>query len=80
MGVSELATQERFAVIQWSEAAQIYNGTEKQHAVGLWTAPHSIVIRSDHLDREYVIKHELVHDLLGEGAHRDVRFTRCAGV
>jgi hypothetical protein len=70
----------RYERIEWYTATDIYHEEATTHAVGLWVAPHKVVIRSDHLDRAFVVKHEIVHDLLGTGGHGSDRFRACAGV
>ena len=74
------ATEQRYAMIEWYTADEIYHRERAAHAVGLWVEPHKVVIRSDRLDRAHVVKHELVHDLLGDGEHRSGLFRRCAGI
>ncbi len=79
MGISSTATPERFAQIRWYSAVDIYNSDENVRALGLWTAPHRITVRSDRLLDPVVVKHEIVHDLLADGEHPQPFFERCAG-
>lgn len=37
------------------------------YVIGRWTAPHSITIAHDWLTTDWVVKHEMIHDLLQEG-------------
>ena len=74
------ATSFRFARIEWHAGTGIYNPSERRTAWGLWTEPHKITIREDKLFEERVIKHEIVHDLLGRGSHDGPYFLRCAGI
>ena len=68
----------RFERIRWYTSPSIVNRESGEEALGLWTEPHKIVIRSDHTRDERVVKHELIHDLLGSGAHRSAYFASCA--
>jgi len=67
----------RFARIDWYASGSIFHRTSGEQALGLWTEPHKIVIRTDYTLDERVVKHELVHDLLGTGTHRSHLFDTC---
>lgn len=43
---------------------------------GLWEAPHDITLAPAHLDTPRLVKHEMLHDLLGVPGHPDV-FEEC---
>ena len=49
-----------------------YNG---EPAYGVWDAPHSIYIEEGMLQNRYVLKHEMIHDLLQTGKHSPIFFT-----
>lgn len=57
-----------------------WDPTWQQYAIGTWRAPHDIYIAESHLDDEFVVKHEIVHDLLQGGATHDPRFERCSRI
>ncbi|MEZ4424686.1 MAG: hypothetical protein R3E98_14850 [Gemmatimonadota bacterium] len=80
MGRERDATPERFRVIRWYEGVEIRNPSEGKYALGLWVEPHKITVRTDVADLDYVIKHELVHELLRDGSHEQRFFKQCAGV
>ncbi len=80
MGATQGATLARFERIQWYSAVDIYNMHDGVRALGLWTEPHRITLRSDRTLDQRVVKHELVHDLLRNGDHPPPHFERCAGV
>ncbi len=80
VGLAAEATSERFEVIRWFKGAEIRNESEGKYALGLWESPHRITIRSDLVGVDYVVKHELVHELLSDASHRSDRFQKCAGV
>ena len=67
----------RFARIRWYSSGSIFHRVSGEQALGLWTEPHKIVIRSDVTSDERVVKHELVHDLLATGDHDSSFFTTC---
>ena len=75
----ELATAQRFAEISWNAAEDITHGESQQQAIGLWVEPHDIAIVRGRLLDEVVVKHEIVHDLLGEGSHDAPFYELCAG-
>lgn len=39
----------------------------KERVIGLWMAPHTIYIASEWLTTDWVLRHEMVHDLLRRG-------------
>ena len=80
MGMDAEATEERFSVIRWYQGVEIRNPSEGKYALGLWESPHKITIRSDLSEVDYVVKHELVHELLRDGSHNQEYFRMCAGV
>lgn len=80
MGRPQDATAARFSVIRWYEGVEIRNPTEGKFALGLWVEPHKITVRTDMAETDYVIKHELVHELLRDGSHEQRYFKECAGV
>ena len=67
----------RFARIRWYTGGSIFHGESGGQALGLWTEPHKIVIRTDLTMDRRVVTHELVHDLLGTGTHRSSFFEGC---
>ena len=73
-------SSERFSQITWYTASSIQHSTDRTHALALWTEPHQITIREDLVNQEYVVKHEIVHDILGRGSHPPPYFGRCAGI
>lgn len=77
LGMPERATRERFELIRWFTAADIYNATEDQHAWGLWEEPHTITLLDGHELQAWVVKHEMIHDLLGRGGHPEPWFDTC---
>jgi hypothetical protein len=44
-------------------------------AYGVWNEPHAIYIEESFLDNPYVVKHEMIHDLLQTGKHSPIFFT-----
>lgn len=80
MGLERIATRDRFERIEWYSAVEIYNEADGVHAIGLWTEPHRITLRTDRLMDQMVVKHELVHDLLAVGSHPPPFFRGCAGI
>ena len=80
MGRPGQGTPARFSRIQWHAGTDILNPSEGRRAWGLWTEPHKITIREDKLLQEHVVKHEIVHDLLGRGSHDGPHFVDCAGI
>jgi hypothetical protein len=52
----------------------------KQYAIGTWRAPHDIYLAEPRIDDEQVVKHEMVHDVLGGGLTYDDRFLDCSGI
>ena len=74
------ATRQRFELIRWYEGAEIRNPSEGRYALGLWMEPHKITVRTDVSSLDYVIKHEVVHELLRDGSHDQTYFKQCAGI
>jgi len=52
----------------------------QQYAIGTWRSPHDIYIASTHVRSEFVVKHEIVRDLLQGGTSDDPRFERCSHI
>lgn len=78
LGMADRATRARFDRIEWRQAHTIEH-PDRGKALGLWTKPHRITIRQDQVHSEFVVKHEMVHDLLQDPAHPTPFFADCAG-
>lgn len=72
------ATLSRFSRISWHTGSDIYNTSEDLHAWGLWESRHKITIHTAHVREAWVVKHEIIHDLLGRGGHPEPVFSTCA--
>ena len=79
----DLDTAGRFAAIQWWTAERIRytdsTNPERPRLYATWTYPHRIIVRRDQTGNEEVVKHELVHDILGMRGHDSPLFRDCAG-
>lgn len=68
--------------VRWFEVPgeRWWDPLRQQYAVATWRPPHDIYITSAHFDDEYVVKHEVVHELLRGGENYDVRFRDCSHI
>jgi hypothetical protein len=46
-------------------------------AWGEWVEPHRIYIAQSQLNVERTVRHEMLHDLLGDGGHHQSAWRRC---
>lgn len=73
-------TDARFAKVRWFTAARIRDPRivdRPQNIWAIWRSPHDIVIRSDKVGDEEVVKHEILHELERVAGHESVWFDRC---
>lgn len=55
---------------------QSFSSTTNTPAIGEWLKPHSILISQDWMGTDWVVRHEMVHDLTGlphDGGARDIQ-------
>ena len=78
MGEANRVGAGRFSRIGWYSSPSIHHRESGAKALGLWTEPHKITLHADFLEDASVVKHELVHDLLGSGTHGSEFFEVCA--
>jgi predicted small lipoprotein YifL len=71
-----------FAAVRWFEVPgeRWWDPLRQQYAIATWRHPHDIYITTANLDDEYVVKHEVIHDLLQGGASNDSRFGECSHI
>lgn len=72
----------RFESIQWLVVPGVETfSTEQGQKVGMWTRKgesHTIVIAGNYRDHEMVVRHEMLHSLIGERGHPSQYFeSRC---
>lgn len=79
MGVTPWA----FNIIEWYVADAVHVKQPQEHfrsSGGAWIVPFDIILDEDNLNREEVVKHELVHLLLQKFNHNHRGFLDCAGI
>lgn len=76
VGKPDFATPARFDRIDWHISDRIV-GKGGEEALGKWTGDHRITIRSDMSQAQWVVKHEMVHDILNTTAHESPFFDEC---
>lgn len=65
-----------FTDITWFSALTI--SSSELLAFGLWRAPHEIVIVRGYEEDEFIVRHEMLHDLLrGDPGHEDASWHTC---
>jgi len=71
-----------FDAVRWFEVPgeRWWDPLRQQYAIATWRRPHDIYITTANLDDEYVVKHEVIHDLLRGGATYDPRFGDCSRI
>jgi len=71
-----------FSLVRWFSVPgeRWWDPRWQQYAIGTWRAPHDIYIADAHLDNEFVVKHEMIHDLLRGGHTHDPRFEECSHI
>jgi len=71
-----------FDRVRWFEVPhdRWWDPVWEQYAIGTWRSPHDIYVAEPHLGNEEVVKHEMVHDILGGGLTYDPRFKDCSGI
>lgn len=62
-----------FDRITWYVVAGNSFSTKDGYAIGRWTRPHSISLSMDWATTDWVVKHEMIHDLLQRGHDEDDR-------
>lgn len=65
-----------FSQVKWFVVPHYMPLGDRDRA-GRWVAPHRIYVARDELGREWVIRHESLHDLLQDGSHPTPPFTIC---
>ena len=64
-----------FDRVSWYEIESFAVGADLR---ARWNSPHDITLRSDSRLDEFVVKHEMLHDLLGgDGEHADAAWAGC---
>lgn len=63
-----------FARVQWYVVPGDSFSCPGGRCVGHWEDDHTIYISADWLDNEMVVRHEMLHDLLGRPGHPDPPF------
>lgn len=53
--------------VRWQTMPGNYFSTKDGPAIGAWESPHTITIAVDWLTTDWVLKHEMIHDLLQQG-------------
>lgn len=48
--------------------------------IGRWEPPHRIYLAADWTDNDFVVRHEMLHDLLGHAGHPDHPFVTPCGL
>jgi hypothetical protein len=71
-----------FAAVRWFEVPgeRWWDPLHEQYAIGTWRRPHDIYITTAHIDDEFLVKHEVIHDLLQGGYKYDPRFQDCSHI
>lgn len=64
-----------FARVAWYSVPDSGLHYDGEPAYGVWNAPHTIYIQERMLGNRYVLKHEMIHDLLQTGKHSPIFFT-----
>lgn len=65
-----------FESIKWSQVDEFGLGGGTDEVAGVWNNGH-IIIRSDHLEDERVVKHEMIHHFIATVGHAPI-FDRCS--
>lgn len=66
-----------YALIDWYTADVILEKDGKKLR-GQWVPPHDIILRSSLQQDTFVVKHEILHDLLrGDGGHERQEWQTC---
>ncbi|HET9948595.1 MAG TPA: hypothetical protein VFQ22_06720 [Longimicrobiales bacterium] len=68
-----------FERIAWYRVGDGYGFSTPDYgrASGRWVPPHEVYIAFRHTRTRYIVKHEMIHELLRGGSHDDPRFA-CA--
>ena len=72
-----LGRERPFGAIRFYVADEVFLDDRAKY--GVWIRPSSITIRTDHVDDEALVKHELVHYIEQEDDHSPA-FLRCSGL
>ncbi len=67
----------RFDAITWEVADSFMSAPGQRTVFATWTAPHLIRLRRDQVMNEYLVKHEMLHDLVQSTAEPDPPFGAC---
>lgn len=62
--------------VEWYDVAGEQFATPEGARWGWWSPPHEIYVAAVHLDDEWLVEHEMLHDLLQTGEHPAV-FETC---
>ena len=65
-----------FYRVEWLAAPDGFDPGTGQIHHGMWKSPHTIYIARQHLSVEWLVKHEMLHDILQTGDHGPV-FVAC---
>ena len=66
-----------FNAITWWVADSLGSPPGVSETFGTWTPPHTIRLRREYLMEEWVVKHEMLHDLLQTTDHPIPLFEVC---
>jgi hypothetical protein len=65
-----------FELVRWYEAQGIV--IQGDVVLGFWEAPHDITILSNAKENDFVVRHEMLHDLLsGDPDHQHEAWSQC---